>query len=398
MMVSFVEKIGRLVLCGWKILSEEVKHPNSSYLQAMVATVLDKRIPYHDDLLLNRWYAENKGRERWRVIEYRLTQAIATLNLLDTLDVIGRAGEAARLSGVEFSQSFPGIRGSQYKVEGVLLRALQSVRSDERGEKKGVPNPRLSSDNLSYLFSGESESQSQSPWKIMRNNNMLSHSALSPSSTNGSHSASIEMSDSYSHTSKKSNNGYFFFSPSKDDCDNQEALECQALTLEPKSGFIYDPVVVCDFTALYPSLVIAYNLCYSTCAGKLDYNSTRPEMQCQGKTTGKLGPFQYDESKTASVLRYHMKCLSDLDSSNSDRAYVIPTGSIYVSENVLKGVLPQVLEELLVCHKIMLKSQIHQWLGLNSFFSCFNLIMYHLYTISQLVQCSNKQQKCTKST
>ena len=56
----------------------------------------------------------------------------------DQEDVDGRAGEAARLSGVEFSQSFPGIRGSQYKVEGVLLRALQSLRSDERGSKKGL--------------------------------------------------------------------------------------------------------------------------------------------------------------------------------------------------------------------------------------------------------------------
>ena len=58
--------------------------------------------------------------------------------LIDALDIIGRAGEAARLSGVEFSQSFPGIRGSQYKVEGVLLRALKSLNSSERGSKKGV--------------------------------------------------------------------------------------------------------------------------------------------------------------------------------------------------------------------------------------------------------------------
>ena len=61
---------------------------------------------------------------------------------------------------------------------------------------------------------------------------------------------------------------YFFFSPSLDDTNRQEALEVQALTLEPESGHISDPVVVCDFTALYPSLIIAYNLCFSTCAGR----------------------------------------------------------------------------------------------------------------------------------
>jgi hypothetical protein len=69
------------------------------------------------------------------VINHKLTQATACLMVFDALDIIGRAGEAARLSGVEFSQSFPGIRGSQYKVEGVLLRASQSLNPDEIGEE-----------------------------------------------------------------------------------------------------------------------------------------------------------------------------------------------------------------------------------------------------------------------
>ena len=96
---------------------------------------MNQRIPHHNELTLTQWYAS--GNERWRVLNHRLTQATSYLLLFDALDIIGRAGEAARLSGVEFSQSFPGIRGSQYKVEGVLLRALQSLRSDERGSKKG---------------------------------------------------------------------------------------------------------------------------------------------------------------------------------------------------------------------------------------------------------------------
>lgn len=47
------------------------------------------------------------------------------------------------------------------------------------------------------------------------------------------------------------------------------APECIALTLEPASGFYTDPVLVLDFQSLYPSVVIAYNYCYSTCIGKL---------------------------------------------------------------------------------------------------------------------------------
>lgn len=322
---------GRLVLNGWKIISDEVHHANTSYQQAMVFTILGKRIPFHDDLLLTRWYSIDKGKHRWRVISHKLAQTLATILLFDALDVIGRAGEAARLSGVELSQSFPGIRGSQYKVEGVLLRALQSLWSDERGEKMGKTTG-------GQTLTGSSKStisQSQSPWKLRRN--MKRKSGLNE---------------------EGSDRGYFFFSPSKADATLQEALECQAMTLEPKSGFYFDPVVVCDFTALYPSLIIAYNLCYSTCAGKLDYQSTRPEMKRSGCTTGSLGPFDYDEIQTANALKQHMKSLTNDDKINGsrDRAYCLPTGSIFVSEDVLKGVLPNVLSELLATRAMLKKA------------------------------------------
>lgn len=251
--------VGRLVLNCRKIMSDEVKHPNNSYQPAVVSTVLKRRIPFHDDLVLTKWYGGNKGAERWRVLKHRISQALANIKLFDALDVIGRAGEAARLSGVELSQSFPGIRGSQYKVEGVLLRALQSLWSDEQGEKKGT---RQLASSLSDSSQGTA-SQSQSPWKVRRN------------------SAKPILNDT---TEENDQRGYFFFSPSKRDAALQEALECQAMTLEPQSGFHFDPVVVCDFTALYPSLIIAYNLCYSTCAGKLEYHSTRKEMRQKGKS------------------------------------------------------------------------------------------------------------------
>jgi DNA polymerase zeta len=148
---------------------------------------------------------------------------------------------------------------------------------------------------------------------------------------------------------------YFFFSPSLQDANKQEALETQALTLEPLSGHQQDPVVVCDFTALYPSLVIAYNLCYSTCAGRLDYHSTRSEMHREGKTTGKIGPLEYSQRRTATVLTHHMKSLRG-GYSDKDRAYIAPTGTIYVSESVVKGVLPQVLDEILSTRAMLKKA------------------------------------------
>lgn len=358
--------MGRLVFSGWKIVAEEVKHANASYLPAVVAAVLNKRIPHHDDLALTQWYARRE--ERWRVLSHRLAQASACVLLFDALDIIGRAGEAARLSGVEFSQSFPGIRGSQYKVEGVLLRALQSLRSDERGSKKGKQKRNISKrgEPSSSSLSEETRSPSQSPWKMRRGN-----------------------AEALEYSSSLESRHYFFFSPSLEDTNKQEALEVQALTLEPRSGHYQDPVVVCDFTALYPSLVIAYNLCYSTCAGKLDYHSTRKEMQIEGRTNGRVGPLLYpvrftylsvlsllsplvdrslllpflysQERRTATVLTHHLKSLatakeiSEEDLSH-DRAYIAPTGTIYVSEDVLKGVLPQVLDEMLTTRAMLKKA------------------------------------------
>lgn len=217
------------------MIAEEVKHPNSSYLPAMVATILSKRIPHHDDLILTRWYSSEGGRHRRRVLEHRLAQASATLLLFDALDIIGRAGEAARLSGVEFSQSLPGIRGSQYKVEGCLLRALQSVWSDERGEKRGKNQIKVSSNmtqaqqshlsRSSASLSNESSSQKESPWKIQRG--LVSRKVAD--AQDGRHIASQQTTQS--SVVDHSDRGYFFYSPSKEDCTNQEALECQAMTL-----------------------------------------------------------------------------------------------------------------------------------------------------------------------
>lgn len=254
---------------GWKIISEEVgqlsdfrynciprpqnlnfsllpyfqvKHPNFSSLNAVVSSVLSKKIPHHDELLLTNWYSCASGRERWRVLNHKIVQCTATILLFDALDIIGRAGEASRLSGCEFSQSFPGIRGSQYKVEGVLLRALQSLSSEERGAKKGKQKMKASSAVKSSSISEESKSHATSPWKRRRKVTFVDEVR--------------EQEEEREQEESKANSCYFFFSPSLQDADKQEALEVQALTLEPKSGHHTDPVVVCDFTALYPSLVM----------------------------------------------------------------------------------------------------------------------------------------------
>ena len=52
------------------------------------------------------------------------------------------------------------------------------------------------------------------------------------------------------------------------------APECLPLILEPESKFYADPVLVLDFQSLYPSMVIAYNYCFSTCLGRVHHLSS----------------------------------------------------------------------------------------------------------------------------
>lgn len=51
---------------------------------------------------------------------------------------------------------------------------------------------------------------------------------------------------------------------------SQNAAQCIPLVFEPESAFFTSPVLVLDFQSLYPSIMIAYNLCYSTFLGRID--------------------------------------------------------------------------------------------------------------------------------
>lgn len=63
--------------------------------------------------------------------------------------------------------------------------------------------------------------------------------------------------------------GFIAISPSKRKVANQAAMAVIPLVMEPRSRFYESPVVVLDFQALYPSMIIAHNLCFSTIIGKM---------------------------------------------------------------------------------------------------------------------------------
>lgn len=62
---------------------------------------------------------------------------------------------------------------------------------------------------------------------------------------------------------------FILLSPSKEAVQKQKPLECVPLVMEPESAFYKSPLLVLDFQSLYPSIMMAYNYCFSTIIGRV---------------------------------------------------------------------------------------------------------------------------------
>jgi DNA polymerase delta subunit 1 len=83
-----------------------------------------------------------------------------------------------------------------------------------------------------------------------------------------------------------------------------------ATVIDPKKAYYETPVATLDFASLYPSIMQAYNLCYSTMISQ--------------EESGKLSSDMYEKS---------------------------PSGHLFVRSSTKKGILPQILDELLAARK-----------------------------------------------
>ncbi|PHH82645.1 hypothetical protein CDD82_5281 [Ophiocordyceps australis] len=121
-------------------------------------------------------------------------------------------------------------------------------------------------------------------------------------------------------------------SPSRKQVGSQPALECLPLVMEPQSGLYTSPVVVLDFQSLYPSVMIAYNYCYSTCLGRIkDWRgSSRMGFGEYRRQHGLLGLLKEGGIRMA------------------------PNGVMYVRAAVRKSLLAKMLTEMLET-RIMIK-------------------------------------------
>jgi DNA polymerase family B/DNA polymerase family B, exonuclease domain len=234
---------GRILLDVWSLMRKELAL--RVYTAENVAYhVLGRRVPHLSAAALSALH--RNPRSRWRVHRHHLERVQLNLTLLERVDLVGRTAELARVFGMDFTSVLS--RGSQFRVESVLLRLTKSYN-------------------------------------------------------------------------------YLLYSPSRHDVANQRTAECLPLVMEPRSDFYTSPVLVLDFQSLYPTIMIAYNLCYSTCAG-----SVRDLDQWSERLLG-VTSFALPPGLLSSLGEEHLRCTSN--------------EVVFAERDCRVGILPRMLEDLL---------------------------------------------------
>ena len=122
--------------------------------------------------------------------------------------------------------------------------------------------------------------------------------------------------------------------PSKHAVANQAAMAVIPLIMEPQSNFYVDPIAVLDYQSLYPSMIIAYNLCFSTILGQLT-----PGMGGNEDSTGVLGVLPYPEEYVVKNI-YQTYSLPSLNNSSTQQLpRISPSGAIFVDRNIREGIM-----------------------------------------------------------
>ncbi|KAF2488886.1 DNA polymeras-like protein zeta catalytic subunit [Lophium mytilinum] len=125
---------------------------------------------------------------------------------------------------------------------------------------------------------------------------------------------------------------FILVSPSRKQVGQQNALECLPLVMEPQSAFYTSPLLVLDFQSLYPSVMIAYNYCYSTCLGRV--------VSWRGQNKMGFADFQR-EPRLLELIK--------------DYINIAPNGMMYVKPEMRKSLLAKMLGEILET-RVMVKS------------------------------------------
>lgn len=236
---------GRHMLNIWRLLRHEINLTNYS-MENVAYHLIHETVPKFLHYQLTTWYKQG-GKLVEPVLKYFLMRVRLSFKFIEVQEIILRNCEQSRLIGVDFYSNF--YRGSQYKVESILVRLTKAE-------------------------------------------NLLLNS------------------------------------PSKKQVHDMRSLECIPLVMEPDSNFYKSPLIVLDFQSLYPSIIIAYNYCYSTLLGKLK------GFELKKNEVGYLKNLKLPPG------------LIEVLNKNDD-IIVSPNGYMFVKSRVRKSLLAKMLEEVL---------------------------------------------------
>ncbi|ORX46867.1 DNA/RNA polymerase, partial [Piromyces finnis] len=241
---------GRIVLNIWRLMKAEYDLISYS-IENITNIIFKERIPHYTSETLMQWYESDNYHKLYRLFNYYITRVQYGVAIIQKSNIINKTCEFARIFGVLFFECIS--RGSQYKIESMLLRIIKPEN-------------------------------------------------------------------------------FIVVSPSKQQVQDMRAIECIPLVMEPNSNFYTSPVIVLDFQSLYPSIIIAYNYCYSTCLGRIE---------------------QIDNEYHFGVTKY--KISHEVVELLKEYINISPNGNMYLKKNIRKGALSKMLSEILET-RVLVKS------------------------------------------
>ncbi|QQP55754.1 DNA polymerase, partial [Caligus rogercresseyi] len=131
---------------------------------------------------------------------------------------------------------------------------------------------------------------------------------------------------------------YVSLSPSVRQRARMRSGEYIPLVMEPESKLYTDPVLVLDFQSLYPSIIMAYNYCFTTCLGRILQSTDGEDNYEFGcSVLPRLSP--HDVQRLQEHLSFS------------------PGGIAFLQPSIRKGILPEMLHKILDA-RVMVKRSI----------------------------------------
>lgn len=341
---SGISMVGRVVFNVWRIMRSELALQSYSF-ENIAFHVLHQRIPHFDHKTLTRWYTGMMDLGAPISLQTSHHAAKKPQNTATTSEEEDLAESQYDNKSQQENNSSPAqlVQGGSFCTSMSESLPLMDERTREEA-KQAAPSANLANFLSTQLW----PSSAPDRWRVdeyylerarcnfflldalnivartsefARMYGITFYSVLSRGSQYRVESLMLRM-------TKPEN--YVCVSPTRQQVAQQLAPESIPLVMEPLSAFYSDPVLVLDFQSLYPSVMIAYNLCFSTCLGKIGAPMEVP------------APFS---SKRLGVVNYDLP--TGLLSSMRDQIYCAPNGVMYARPEHRLGTLPRMLHEIL---------------------------------------------------